>query len=681
MTGIVEWNYKNLDREKVIELATKCSIPFVSAAIMYVRGIVSKENVLTFLKDTYEPSSQTPFEIPDMDKAVSRLKKAIKNHEKICIYGDYDADGVTATALMFLYLKEKNADVFYYIPSREKDGYGLNVQVIDFLKSQGTDLILTVDNGISAFNEITYANSIGLDVVVTDHHRVPENLPPAVALVDMFREDCNVKEKNFAGVGIAFKVIEAMEQNGFDRDKYIDFVTLGTIGDSIELFGETRDIIREGIKVIKNSNKPGIKSLINIAGLNGKNFDTTTVAFCLVPRINAGGRMGDASLALKLLISGTEKEADQLAFELNEMNVKRKEIENKIFDSVEELLSTEPARKYEKVIIAEGEGWHRGVLGIVASKITQKYGKPTILISLNNEDATASCRSVPGFSIHNLVSMCSDLVERFGGHPMAAGINLKSEKVEKFKDKILKTIADMDVPYPKLEIDLAVNPSKVTNKILNDINILKPFGVGNPEPIFALNDVKLKKIMHLSKGLHTKIIVERENFSLEVLCFNQKTDEFLYDEGEIVDVAVTFSKNEYRGVSKLSSMLLNIKLSGLEFKKVIDCKKIYEKFKRGEKLTKKETQVLIPSREDFVAVYKYFLNRKNIITRADILSYRIFKDASYFGKICVILDVLHEQNLISLVKNSDELKITINEIKDKVDLNKSKIMMLLKGEI
>ncbi len=681
MAGIIEWNYKNIDREKIIDLAIKCNIPFVSAAIMYARGITSEESVFTFLKDSYEPNPKSLFEIPDMDKAVSRLKRAIKDHEKICIYGDYDADGVTSTALMFLYLKEKKADVFYYIPSREKDGYGLNVQVIDYLKSQGTKLIFTVDNGISAFNEISYANSIGLDVVVTDHHRVPENLPPAVALVDMFREGCNLKEKNFAGVGIAFKVVEAMEQNNFDRDKYIDFVTLGTIGDSIELFGETRSIVKKGVQVIKNSNKPGIKSLINVAGLNGKNFDTTSVAFCLVPRINASGRMGDASLALKLLISGTEKEAEQLAFELNEMNVKRKEIENEIFDSVEELLSTEPTRKYEKVIIAEGDGWHRGVLGIVASRITQKYGKPTILISLNDEEATASCRSIPGFSIHNLISMCSDLVDRFGGHPMAAGINLKSKNVEKFKDKILKTIADMDVPYSKLEIDLAVNPSKVTSKILNDINILKPFGVGNPEPIFALNDMKLKKITPLSKGMHTKIIVERENSSLEVLCFNQKTDEFLYDEGEIVDVAVTFSKNDYRGISRLSSMLINIKLSGLEFKRVIECKKCYEKFKRGEKLSKKETEFLTPTRDDFVAVYKYFLKRKNIITRADILSYRIFKDASYFGKICIISDVLKEQNLINLVKNSDELKITINEIKDKVDLNKSKIMMLLKGEI
>lgn len=681
MAGIVEWNYKSIDREKVIDLAIKCNIPFVSAAIMYVRGIISKESVFNFLKDTYEPNPKSLFEIPDMDKAVSRLTRAIKNHEKICVYGDYDADGVTATALMFLYLKEKNADVFYYIPSREKDGYGLNVQAIDFLKSRGTKLIFTVDNGISAFNEISYANSIGLDVVVTDHHRVPEKLPPAVALVDMFREDCNVKEKNFAGVGIAFKVIEAMEQNNFDINKYIDFVTLGTIGDSIELFGETRRIVKKGIKVIKNSNKPGIKSLINIAGLNGKSFDTTSIAFCLVPRINASGRMGDASLALKLLVSGTEKEAEQLAFELNEMNVKRKEIENKIFESVEELLSTESTRKYEKIIIAEGNGWHRGVLGIVASRITQKYGKPTILISLNGEEAMASCRSVPGFSIHNLISMCSDLVERFGGHPMAAGINLKSENVKKFKDKILKTVDKMDVSYPKLEIDLAVNPSKVTSKILNDINILKPFGVGNPEPVFALNDMKLKKIVPLSKGLHTKIIVERENSSFEVLCFNQKTHEFLYDEGEMVDVAVTFSKNDYRGASQLSSMLLNIKLSGLEFKKVIECKKCYEKFKRGEKLSKKETEVLIPNREDFAAVYKYFLKRKNIITRADILSYRIFKDASCFGKICIISDVLQEQNLINLVKNSDELKITVNENRNKVDLNKSKIMMLLKGEI
>lgn len=680
MAGIVEWSYKNIDREKIIDLAVECNIPFVSAAVMYARGFISKKSILKFLKGTYKTESENLFKIPDMDKATQRLKKAIKNHEKICIYGDYDADGVTATAVMFLYLKEKNANVFYYIPSREKDGYGLNVKAIDFLKSQGTELIFTVDNGISAFDEISYANSIGIDVVVTDHHRVPETLPPAIALVDMFRKDCTLEDKNFAGVGIAFKFIAAMEQNNFDMEKYADLVTLGTIGDSIELVGETRSIIRKGLALIRNSKKPGVKSLVDISGLKGKNFDAMGVAFCLVPRINASGRMGDASLAFKLLVSGTEKEAEQLAIELNELNLKRKEIENNIFDSVEKLLSEEPKRKYEKVIIAEGDGWHRGVLGIVASRITQKYGKPSILISVNEKDATASCRSVPGFSIHNLISMCSDLVERFGGHPMAAGVNLKSENVEKFKNKILRTVADMDVAYPKLEIDLSVNPSKITTKILNDIDILKPFGVGNSEPIFALNEVKLKKIMPLSKGVHTKIIVERENTQMEVLCFNQKTEEFLYNEGEVVDVAVTFVKNDYREVIKLSSMLLNIKLSGLEFKKVIECKKYYEKFNRGEKLSKKEIENLAPNRDDFIRIYKYFLKQKNIITRADILSHRVFGNSDFFGKICIMVDVLYEQNLISLIKNADELKITVNESKDKVDLNKSKIMMLLKGE-
>ncbi|MGN1043588.1 MAG: single-stranded-DNA-specific exonuclease RecJ [Acutalibacteraceae bacterium] len=681
MAGIVEWNYRNIDREKIIDLAVKCNIPFVSAAIMYARGFTSKENILNFLNDKYEPKSENLFEIPDMDKAVSRLKKAIKNREKICVYGDYDADGVTATALMFSYLKEKSADVFYYIPKREKDGYGLKVQVIDFLKSKGVELILTVDNGISAFDEISYANSIGMDVVVTDHHRVPENLPPAVAVIDMFREDCDVKDKNFAGVGIAFKLIEAMENGNLAPDKYIDLVTLGTIGDSIELFGETRSIVKRGIKAIKSSNKPGIKSLIGISNLEDKRIDAIGVAFCLVPRINASGRMGDASLALKLLVSGTENEAERLASELNELNIKRRETENDILNSVEELLRSEPQRKYQKIIIAEGDGWHRGVLGIVASRIAQKYSKPTILISRHEEDATASCRSIQGFSIHNLISMCSDLVERFGGHPMAAGINLKSENIEKFKGKILKTVADMEVPYPKLEVDLSVNPSKITNKILNDINFLKPFGVGNPEPVFALNGMKLKKIIPLSKGAHTKIIVERENAQTEVLCFNQKTDEFLYSPNEIVDLAVTFSKNEYKKFVSLSTMLLNMKLSGLEFKEVIEYKKIYEKFKRGEKLSKKEIKNLTPVRDDFVKVYKYFLNQGNIITRADILSYRIFGKASFFGKICIITDVLHEQNLINLIKNADELRITVNQNKTKVDLNESEIMMLLKGEI
>ena len=676
--SIREWKIKDINKKEVLKISHECDIPFICAAILYTRGFKTTEDINKFLKknDDYE----SPFDIKDMDKAVVRVKKAIETSEKICIYGDYDADGITATALIFDYLKNKGADVFYYIPSREKEGYGLNASAIDFIKDSKAKLIFTVDNGVSAEKEVEYANSLGIDVVVTDHHRVPEKLPNAVAVVDPYREDCNIEYKNFAGVGVAFKFIQAMEdENDFDVSKYLDLVAIGTIGDSIELTGETRNIVKDGIKNIMQFKRPGINSLIEISGLKDKQISSTNIAFCLVPRINASGRMGDSALALKLLISENEEEAYDFANELNELNNERKEIENEILDSVEELLMKEPERKNRKIIIAEGNYWHHGVLGIVASRIVQKYGKPTILISIDDENATASCRSVANFSIHNLVSMCSQWVERFGGHPMAAGINMKTCNVESFKDAILKNAEKLEISHPKLNIDLNINPSKISTSILNDIDIIKPFGVGNPEPVFLLSSMKLKKIVSIGQGNHTKLIVSRGDAKLEILMFNKKPSEFLYSEGERLDFAVTFSRNEYRGNVTVSIQALDVKLSDVNLFEAINCKKVYEKFKLGYNLSKEELKLLSLKRSDFALVYRYLRLIKDNWVRMDIISQRVFRNTINTGKVYVIVEVLKELGLASVSQSGDEFKIKINMDVNKVNLNDSLIIKKLSG--
>ena len=676
--SIREWKIKDIDKREVLKISHECDIPFVCAAILYTRGLKNPEDINKFLKKSGD--FESPFELKDMDKAVTRVKKAFETNEKICIYGDYDADGITATALVFHYLKNKGADVFYYIPSREKEGYGLNTAAIDFMKDKMAKLIFTVDNGVSAEKEVDYANSLGIDVVVTDHHRVPENLPNAAAVVDPYREDCTARNKNFAGVGVAFKFIQAMEDgNDFDASEYLDLVAIGTIGDSIELIGETRDVVKDGIKSIMKFRRPGINSLIEISGLKNKQISSMNIAYCLVPRINASGRMDDATLALKLLISESEIEADEFATELNDLNNKRKEIENEILDSVEDLLAREPERKNRKIIIAEGKDWHHGVLGIVASRIVQKYGKPTILISLGEEDSTASCRSVANFSIHNLVSMCSQWVERFGGHPMAAGINLKTCNVENFKEAILKNAEKLEISHPKLSIDLNINPSKISTSILDDIDIIKPFGVGNPEPVFLLSGMKLKKIISIGQGNHTKLIVGRDGAKLEIVMFNKKPGEFLYNEGERLDFAVTFSRNEYRGEVSVSIQALDIKMSDVHLDEVINCKKVYEKFKLGYNLSKEEMRFLNLKRSDFALVYRYLRLLKENHIRMDIISQRVFKNTINTAKVYIIVEVLNELGLVSLSQSGDEFKIKVNMNVNKVDLNNSLIIKKLNG--
>ncbi len=559
-----EWIVGEIEKDKIMQCVNEWQVPPLTAAILYARGFREKEEVLKFLNG--HKNRENPFEIVDMDKIVSRVKNAIEFHEKICVYGDYDSDGITSTALIYSYLKSKGADVTYYIPSRHRDGYGLNKDAISMLKGENINLIFTVDNGISAFEEVDFANSLGMDVVITDHHRVSGNIPNADAVVDPYRKECaDLKHKNFAGVGVAFKVIEALEMGikSFEAilEEYSDLVTLGTIGDSIELTGETREIVKHGLKNISNSKRPGIKVLLRCAGLEGKILSAPSVAFGLVPRINASGRMGNAELALKLLLSENENEALALCQELDNLNILRKNTESEILQSVEKILNDEPHRKFEKILIAEGESWNHGVLGIVASRITQKYGKPSILITTEGENARGSCRSVESFSIHDVICSCSEHLQKFGGHPMAAGINLKTDNIENFRKSINKISKNLDVPPPKLVLDLKLKPHKISEKLLYELKMLEPFGSGNPEPVFGFFDMTLKKIKPIGQGKHLKLTFKHDNHELEALYFGKSICDFSHNEGEILDIAFTLHKNEYNGVISVSIQIVDLRPS------------------------------------------------------------------------------------------------------------------------
>lgn len=673
--SINRWILNDIDKEKIKKIAIECNVPFVCAGILYSRGIKSKKQVRDFFNSQVD--AVNPLEIVDMEKAVLRVKSSIDNNEKICIYGDYDVDGITASAIVYSYLKKIGANVSYYIPSRENDGYGLNKKAIDNLKKNGTNLIFTVDNGVSAGEEIEYAKLQGIDVVVTDHHRVPEKLPDACAVVDLYRLDCDVKYKNFAGVGVAFKFLEAFDGGKSNIDEYLDLVTLGTIGDSIEMTCESKSMVQRGIDMMKNGNRLGVNALIEASGISKNNFNSISVAFCLVPRINAAGRMGEADLALKLLISDEKLEAQYYAEKLNDLNIVRRETEKKILSSVDELFFREPERLNQKIIIVEGKNWHKGVLGIVASRLVGKYGKPVILISDDGENAVASSRSVEGFSIHEAISKCSKWVERFGGHPMAAGINLKSKNINKFKEAILQVCDNYEMPVSELKVDLSLNPEKVSLKILEDIKLLNPFGIGNPEPVFSLMSMTLKKIIPLGGGEHTKIILERNNTEFTVLDFNKKTVDYLYEEGDKVDVALTFSKNEFRGCVSLSSKVIDIKLSGLNMENCISGFQTYDKFKRKEKLSSEDIALIEPSRNDFVFVYKYFRKNQNKTFRADILSFKIFGNSESVAKVQFIVDTLEKEKLITLSRKGIEFSVTINFCNKKIDLKEASNMYFL----
>ncbi len=685
--SINRWHVCISDEKKIEEYMQKFDVSKLVASVLCSREFDSDEEIVEFLNGSN--FVEDPFSFTDMDKMVVRIWQAFQRQEKICVYGDYDADGITACALMYKYFKSKNINVVCYVPERDRDGYGLNKNAIDFIKSQGVNLIFTVDSGITAVEEVAYAQKLGMDVVITDHHRVHETIPGATAIVNPCRAECeNLKHKNFAGVGVAFKVIQALEKGKTDYnqllDQYSDLVTIGTIGDSIPLYGETREIVKYGIKNIEKSPNVALKALLNVSNLNGREVSASSVAFGLVPRINACGRMNNASLALKALLSNNSEEALSLCSKLNNLNDLRKEIEARIFESVEALLKNEPWRKYEEIIVAEGENWDHGVIGIVASRIAAKYGKPCILITIEGETARGSCRSVEGFSIYDVLKKCSEYLTRFGGHHQAAGFSLYTCDIEKLKESV-KTIARQShILCPSLNIGAILTPDMISSELLKDLDILKPFGSGNPEPIFGFFNLKLIKIQPLSQNKHLKLVFSYGRQTIEALYFNKPKYDFLYREGEFLDIAVSLNKNEYRGIVSISLYVIDLKLSRVNLESVLESKVLYERFKRGLNLTNEQFSEMLPTRDEFVAIYKYLRLTNGCLTRADLINFRLFDGENSLLKINMVLEILEELKLITIFRNGDEYRINLKNIKEKVDLEKSEILNCIrikKGEV
>lgn len=678
--SIKAWKISAVDKDRALEIAKEWDIPFFLAVLLSVRGLENKEDAYKFLYGYNDYCN--PFDFADMDRLCERTRQAIDNSERICIYGDYDADGVTATALVYSYLKSKGADVVYYIPKRDSDGYGLNVAAIDKFKEQGVKVIFTVDNGISAYNEVEYANSIGIDSIITDHHRPPDILPNAKAVVDPYRKDCLSKCKYFSGVGVAFKAIQALEHGKTDiKDliaKYSDLVTIGTMGDFIELKEETRDLVREGINVIAQAKRPGLRIILDKIGLLGRKLDTSNISFGIVPRINVSGRVGDADQSVKLLLADNGREAYEAFKDIEEKNECRREAENEIYDCIEQQLRDEPERKYQKIVIVEGEKWHHGVLGIVASKMVKRYGKPCVLITYDGEDAKGSCRSVDNFSIHEAISACSVHLDRFGGHPMAAGINLKTKNIGQFKKALLEYAESFEnMPFMEIKLDCKLNPAALSPTMMDHLEKLKPFGSGNPEPIFGVYSMEICDIKDIAGGTHLKLYLSRGSSRIEVLYFRKNSSSFLYKKGEIVDVALTLHQNKFEQFPCLSLFVSDVKLSGSDGESTLRDIRVYEKFKLGKSLSDDEVEKLLPTREEVTEVYSYLKFVQGRRQRADIISRRINNPGINTAKVCVILDVLKELGIVEIDERGSEFDVIVNETEDKTELTLSETLSSL----
>lgn len=674
--NIKRWNVSKLNRELALSLAKELEIPSFLAMMLSLRGVNSAEEAELYLGAV--PLLSDPFELPDMDKAVARIQTALDDFERIAIYGDYDADGITATAIVYLYLESCGADVVYYIPKREGEGYGLNKVAIESLAEMGVKLIVTVDNGIASIDEVDYAKTLGIDVVITDHHRPQNELPKACAVVDAYRKDSTASYKDFSGAGVAYQLVAALEgENGaeFAAENYADIAAIGTIGDVVPLTGENRKLVRMGVRSLTDTDKPGVYSLLEKASVAGKPLTATTVAFSLVPRINAAGRMGSPEEALRLLLCDDEEEAGYYADEICQSNELRKNTESDIVEAAEKLLRENPHWYYDRVIVLGGEYWHPGVLGIAAARLVERFGKPCIILSYNGNEAKGSGRSVKGFSLFEALEACSDVLQKYGGHTMAAGLALETDKIDLFRKMINEYAAKVGVQPQEIIIDCKLKPSALTPEIPGMLKNLEPYGMDNPQPLFGLYGMKLKEVSPIGGGKHLRITLEKDGVILRCVRFGMTEEQFPFTIGETTDAVVQLDSQIYRGTEQLTIMIRDMRPSNFDQEEMIGQQRIYEAFKRGETLSQEEKKKILPSREELAILYR-FLREKNGYSGSGLALLQKSK-LSDLGKLLIGLDVFAESGLIVTDTDTIFYKITLCETNGKADLTATSTMQRL----
>ena len=674
-----KWEVRPLDKERAAAFAQTYGVPFFLAMLMNIRGLDDAAHLREFLGEG-EPLSD-PFLLKDMDKAAARITRAVDNMEKIAVYGDYDADGVTSTAMLYSYLETRGADVIFYIPQREGEGYGMNIGAVEYLKEQGVSLIVTVDNGISSVQEVARANELGIDVVVTDHHRPQEILPDAVAVVDAYRPDDTSPYKHFSGVGIAFKLLMALEDGAGDvedlLEAYSDLAAIGTIGDIVPLTGENRTLIRAGLERLSQSDRPGVQALLENAGIAGKALTSTNVAFTLVPRINATGRMGAPERAVRLLISGYEEEAEVLSEEICADNEERRRVEAEIAEAAFADIEAKGYMK-DRVVVVDGENWHHGVIGIVASRVTERCGKPCMIISRGETEAKGSGRSIEGFSLFEAICACGDLLIKFGGHPMAAGITLKPENIEAFRKRINRYAAEHfpQMPTQTVTLDCKLNPAALSVSMAQSLTQLEPFGNGNPQPVFGLFNMEISNVTPVGGGGHLRLTLEKNGAVITAMRFNTKPEELPYHIGDKIDLAVQLEAREFRGQPSLTVIVRDMKFAAFNTEKNIASLASFEKWQRGEVLSAEDKNRLYPDRACLAAIYRALRTVNGKETDQVRFVSQFGKDMT-LGLFKTALLVFEERGLVHSEIADDTFTATLIETSGKTDITRSPVLLAL----
>ena len=663
-----KWFFCSYDKERVAALSEDCGIDALTALLLSAGGMSTPEAVLDFLNR--ERPLTDPFLLKDMDRAVSMIQHVMEEGGRICIYGDYDADGVSATALLYSYLDAMGADVTYYIPSRMNEGYGLHIAALEKIAANGADLVISVDTGITAVEAAERAMHLGLKLVITDHHKPADTLPEAAAVVDPHRADDTSGLHMLAGVGVALALVAALE-GGWRDDllaEYAQFAAIGTIADIMPLVGDNRRIVIAGLEQMNQSPLPGLQALLQTAGLAEKTLTAGHVAFGIAPRINAAGRMGSAETALRLLMSETAETASYYAAALERYNEERHQAERAIGEAIEQQLLLHPAFLRAPVLVADGEGWHEGVLGIAASRLVEKYGKPAVVITrLPDGSAKGSCRGIEDFSIYDALCACEAVLTHFGGHTSAAGLGIQADQIPQFREKI-NDYAKQHMPSaPRLSIFCKLNPAGVSLPLLHSLENLEPFGAGNPRPVFAFCSMKLLEIIPIGGGKHLRLRLIRQNTELTAVYFGVTEKEFPFAAGDLVDVAAVVEKNEYNGVVRPSVQVKSIRFAGTDDDALFESYQNFRLLLAGFPLTEPQRAAALPPRAFIETVYRYIKRHGEDSLSEEVLLKRIGAADSDFCRLLVALHALADCGLIRAVDGGWQ----IIQDAEKVDLKTS----------
>ena len=674
--AIRKWLLPEIDTELAATLAEECEINPFLALLLTTRGIETPEEVFSFLLGDEEPDD--PFSFADMDLAVQRIELALDRGEKIAVYGDYDVDGITATTLLFTYLRDRGANILFRLPNREGDGYGLHKSVIDEFHEQQVSLIVTVDNGITAVEEVAYATEKGIDVVITDHHQPQEQLPKAVAVIDPHRADCPSGCTDYAGVGVAYMLACALE--GDDEpimERYGDLLALGMLADVMKLVGSVRSLVRRGLGVMNHLRRPGLKALAELSGMLDKELTATRVVFSISPRLNAAGRMEDPTIAAELLMETDPATAGILAQKVHALNAERQAAETKILTEIDGMLGENPARLSDRVLVLAGTDWAPGVIGILAARLTERYGKPTVLLSVADGVAKGSGRSIAGFSLFDALSACSDWLITFGGHELAAGVTLDATGIDQFRTAINEYAASRypQMPVPELRLDFKLRPESIDNEKLAQIAAMEPFGAGNPAPVFGLFGMRLDNITPLGGGKHLRLSFSKNGTSLSVLKFNTDYQKFPIACGAVMNLAVSLEKNEYKGVVSPTVLLKDMRYAASDETELIETSRRFDAIMRRD--TRDAGKGLLPDRDRMGRLYRYLLQKQEFCGTLEQLFRTLDDPAFSMLSIRVLLEIWREAGLISLADYGDRLQIAILPAAGKSDLTATPLWQYL----